>query len=91
MEIYEIDEARLEVIVHPNVIEVTGYQDVIVLGGDDEDEQDGVYMTHHETYSGYTVSECLCKALMEMDKAAEWHEAIALIEDAGIKYVPSED
>lgn len=85
--IYEIDGARLEVTVHPNLIEVTGYQDVIDMSGDN----DGNFMTHHERYSGYSVPECLCKSLMAMDRADDWTEAIALIEEAGIPYVTDED
>lgn len=91
----EDGDTRFSVTFHPNTIELTGYQQVIVLGSGDEDEddyeEDGEYMTHHEIYSGYTLSECLCKALMDMDRADDWAEAIAIIEEAGIPYVTDED
>lgn len=88
--IYKLDDEAVTIHVqfHPNTIELTGYQDVTDLA---EDGEDGEYMTHHEIYSGYTLSECLCKALMDMDRADDWTEAIAMIEEAGIPYETDEE
>lgn len=92
---FDFDGTRFEVITHPNTIEVTGYQEVIILGSQDEDdedfEEDGEYWVFHEVFSGYTLSECLCKALMEVDRADDWQEAIAELAEIGVPYVSSED
>ena len=42
-------------------------------------------------YSGYTLSETVCAALIELGIAADWVEAIELIERAGIPYESSDD
>lgn len=42
-------------------------------------------------FSGYTLSECLCKSLMDMGIAEEWDEAIIIVEEMGVPYVTDED
>ena len=86
--IFPEEDIRLEVIFNRETITVEGYEEVISLS---EDEEDGTYLTHLEHYSGYTLSECLCKALMAMDRASDWSEAIEMIEEIGIPYVSDEE
>lgn len=86
--ILDEDAVRVEITFNRETISATGYQDVIELS---EDGEDGEYMTFHKVFSGYTVPEILCIALMEMDRAEDWTEAIGIIEEAGICYVTDED
>lgn len=59
---------------------------------DDMDEDGGeLALIHDETYSGYTLAECLCKSLIDMDVAEDWDEAIPLVESLGIPYVTDDD
>jgi hypothetical protein len=86
--VFPEEDVRLEVIFNRETITVEGYENVVSLS---EDEEDGEYLTHLEHYSGYTLSECLCKALIDMDRASDWPEAIELIESVGVAYVTDED
>lgn len=42
-------------------------------------------------YSGYTLAECLCKALLEEGIAKEWEDAIYIVEEMGVPYVTDDD
>jgi hypothetical protein len=91
---YVIDEdTRLEVEFLPNLIKVYGYSWQDDAGREDEDdfEPAGVWCTLEERYIGYTLSECLCKALMEMGIAEDWEDAIPMVEDLGVPYETDED
>lgn len=90
----EIDEdVRFEVEVHPNFIAVCGYTWCDEVGRpEDEDFEDaGIYCTWDEKYVGYTVSESLCSALVDMSIAEDIDEAIAILEGVGVPYVSSEN
>jgi hypothetical protein len=82
--VFPEEDVRLEVVFNRETITVEGYENVISLS---EDEEDGTYLTHLEHYSGYTLSECLCKALIDMDRASDWSEAIYMVEEIGVPYV----
>jgi hypothetical protein len=44
-------------------------------------------VTYRANYSGYTLSECLCKALIEIGFAEDWDEAIFICADQfGVEY-----
>jgi hypothetical protein len=94
MTTYTIDEnTRLEVTFNRETITVDGYEWVDAVGLEDDDsyEPAGVFLTHTDNYSGYTMSECLCKALIDMDKADDWDDAIYMIEAIGVEYVTDEE
>jgi hypothetical protein len=87
------DTASLHVTFNPNTITVDGYRyldgdmrlkGTVITGGDD------VYFTSHQTYSGYTLAECLCKSLIDMQIVEEWADAIMIIEEMGVPYVTDE-
>jgi hypothetical protein len=42
-------------------------------------------------FSGYTLSESLCRVLLDAGIAKEWEEAIAIVEEMGVPYVTDED
>lgn len=81
---YTFKKGRVHVNVYPGheTTLVGGY--VLTRDGD-------TYRTHSQRYSGYTLSECLCKALIAMKVTADWPEAIAMIERAGIPYVTDDE
>ena len=91
----EYGGVRLDVNVGHETIYVEGYEKVIILGHVDdweiEDyEPEEKFLTHEMRYSGYTLSECLCAALIAMGRADDWQEAIEALTVAGIEYRPSE-
>ena len=86
--VFPEEDVRLEVVFNRETITVEGYENVVCLS---ENEEDGEYLTHLEHYSGYTLSECLCKALIDMDRASDWPEAIEMLGSIGIEYVSDED
>lgn len=88
------DTASLHVTFNRETITVDGYRyldedmhvmDTVICGGSD------VYLMSQETYSGYTLSECLCKSLMDMGIAEEWDEAIMIVKEMGVPYETDED
>lgn len=80
------DSLYFEVSFGHETTEVTGYEYTLEIGG-----RDDWFCTFNQRFSGYTLSEMLCKGLMEMDKADDWEEAIAMIEEAGIPYETDEE
>jgi hypothetical protein len=81
---YTFKNGRVHVNVYP------GHETTLV-GGYVLTRNGGRYRTHNQRYSGYTLSECLCKALIALKVAADWPQAIDMIESAGIPYVTDED
>ena len=76
------DTASLHVTFNRETVSVDGYRyldedmhvtDTVIAGGND------VYLMSQETYSGYTLSECLCKSLIDMQIADDWDEAITIV------------
>lgn len=62
------------------------------LPDDDDYEPAGLYLVYDRRFSGYTLSEILCKTLIESDNASEWDEAISIVYDKfGIEYETDED
>ena len=91
---YTIDkDTRLEVEFLPNLTKVYGYswQDDAGRPEEDDYEPAGVYVTLEERYIGYTLSECLCKALIEMGVCEDWEDAIPLVESLGVPYETDEE
>jgi hypothetical protein len=41
-------------------------------------------------FSGYTLSESLCRVLLDAGIAKEWEDAIAIVEEMGVPYVTDE-
>lgn len=76
MSTYTFGAASVDVSIGHETIAVDGYEDG--------------YRIHTMRYSGYTLSEAICAALIAMSLANSWLEAIDLIESAGIRYRPSE-
>lgn len=72
-------------------LEVNMGRETIGVDGYIQDPDGDIYRAHSQRYSGYTLSECLCKALIDMGVAPEWMQAIDMIESAGIPYVTDED
>lgn len=88
------DTASLHVTYNRETITVDGYRyldedmhvnDTVIAGGSD------VYLMSQENYSGYTLSECLCKSLIDMQIAEDWEDAIPIVEEMGVPYVTDED
>jgi hypothetical protein len=42
-------------------------------------------------FSGYTLSESLCRVLLDAGIAKEWDEAIMIVEEMGVPYETDED
>lgn len=86
-------QASLHVTYGNETVAVDGYRYVIELGADDDaqEEEEGVFLTSQKRYSGYTLSECLCASLIDMEIAEDWPEAIAIVEEMGVPYVTDED
>lgn len=42
-------------------------------------------------FSGYSLSECLCKSLINEGIVSEWEDAVAIVEEMGVPYVTDED
>ena len=85
-------QASLHVTFGTETVTVDGYRYVIELGvEDDAEEEEGVFLTSQKRYSGSTLSECLCQSLMDMEIAEDWAEAIIIVEEMGVPYVPNED
>lgn len=86
---YTIDEdTRIEVEFLPNMTKVYGYTWQDSCGNMDEEDYEpaGTWLTVTESYIGYTLSECLCKALIEMEVCEDWEDAIPLVESLGVPY-----
>jgi hypothetical protein len=84
-------QASLHVTFGTETVTVDGYRYVIELGADDDaEEEEGVFLTSQQRYSGYTLAECLCKSLIDMQIAEDWAEAIVIVEEMGVPYVGSD-
>jgi hypothetical protein len=68
----------------------TGHETIAIDGYVAFDRSQSEHKIHSKRYSGYTLSEAICAALIAMSQADNWLEAIDLIERAGIPYRPSE-
>lgn len=91
---YTVDEdTRLEVEILHSMIKVCGYtwQDDAGYPDEPDFEPAGIYLTLEERYIGYSLAECLCKALIDMGVAEEWEDAIPMVEDLGVPYETDED
>ena len=86
------DDTRVELTFNRETITAYGYtwEDSWGEDGDDDYEPERMYMTSENVYSGYSASECVIKTLMNIGRVDDWPEGIAMIEEAGIEYVPSE-
>lgn len=42
-------------------------------------------------FSGYTLSESLCRVLLDAGIAKEWEDAISIVEEMGVPYETDED
>ena len=72
-------------------LEVDFGRETLTVDGYMPDRDGDTYRAHHQRYSGYTLSESLCKAVIAMGLAADWDEAIPMIEKAGVPYHTDED
>ena len=81
MKKFTIDDADFHVTFNRETItvEVYTWEEVEAYGSNDDDEKDGYYLTSQQVYSGYTLSECLIKSLMDIGRIdeGEWAEGIA--------------
>ena len=73
------DSLYFEVSFGHETTEVTGYEYALEVDGEDD-----WFCTFNQRFSGYTLPAMLCKALMDMDKADDWQEAIEMLNEAGI-------
>ena len=91
---YIIDEdTRVELIFNRETITAHGYMWDEASGDEDEDDYqpEGMYFVSENTYTGYTASECVIFALMDIGRVDDFVDGIYMIQAAGIPYVSSDD
>ena len=84
MSTYTFEQGRVS-------LDVSMGRETITVDGYMPDRDGDTYRAHSQRYGGYTLSECLCKALIAMGVAPEWEQAIYMIESVGVPYVTDED
>ena len=84
MSTYTFEQGRVS-------LDVSMGRETITVDGYMQDRDGDTYRAHSQRYGGYTLSECLCKALIDMGAAPEWEQAIYMIESVGVPYVTDED
>lgn len=89
MTTYKFPDVTIDITFNRETITAKGYEWATNLTSEDEDDTSYV-LSHQQTYSGYTLSEVLCKSLMDMDRADDWDEAINMVEAIGIDYVSND-